>query len=128
MAYILNDKSKPVLSVLTTSDVQNIATDEDITINTNSGDVEAKTIYFKKENTDDAVMEIVTKDSDSIEVNSQIKRSDDLTYYVQSITPPQVKFGTGTPLLSQTTTVSFPTVENKAFAPEKIATFLIFKK
>lgn len=128
MAYILNYTSKPVLSVLTTSDVQNIATDEDITIKTNTGNVEAKTIFFKKETPNDAVMEIMTKNADSIQTNSQIKRSDELTYYVQNITPPQVKFGSGTPLLSQSTTVSFPSIENKQFAPEKIATFLIFKK
>lgn len=119
---------KETLSTVASSDILTIATDEDISISTSTGNVEAKTIYFKKQTTSTALMEIVSKNPQSISVNDTIKRSDTVNYYVQNITPPQVKFGTGTPLLSQTTNISFPKAENDNFAPEKIATFLIFKK
>lgn len=127
MAYI-PPKQNPILSTFVTSDILNIATDEDISISTNSGAVEAKTIYFKKQAGNKALMEIVSKNPEAIAVNDSIKRSETVSYYVESIIPPQVKFGTGTPLLSQTTNISFPKAENDNFAPEKIATFLIFKK
>lgn len=129
MTYISTTQRKSSsLSTLTTSDILTIATDENVSISTISGDVEAKTVYFKKESTNDALMEIISKNPETIAVNDEIQRSNTVKYYVQSITPTQVKFGSGTPLLSQTTNISFPKQENDNYAPEKIATFLIFKK
>jgi hypothetical protein len=73
-------------------------------------------------------MEIITRNSDEIKVNDQIVVSDENAYYVEAIDKTPVKFGSGIPLVTQTTNVRFPRPEVRAYTPEKIATFLIFKK
>ena len=128
MAYIADSGTKNPSLSLASSQVENITVDEDVSIKTDSGDVLAKTMYFKREANATALMEVVTKSPDSISVNDQIIRSDLVKYYVQSVTPPQVKFGSGTPLLTEKTSISFPEPTLNNFTPEKIATFLIFKK
>lgn len=128
MAYIADSGTKNPSLTLASSQVENIAIDEDVTINTSTGDVLAKTMYFKRQPDNTAVMEVVTKTPDSIAVNDEIVRSNTVTYYVESVTPPQVKFGSGTPLLTEKTSISFPEPALNNLAPEKIATFLIFKK
>lgn len=128
MAYIADSGTKNPSLTLGSSQVENVAIDEDVSIKTASGDVLAKTMYFKRQPDATAVMEAVTKSPDSIAVNDQIIRSDSFKYYVQSVTPPQVKFGSGTPLLTEKTSISFPEPTLNNFTPEKIATFLIFKK
>jgi hypothetical protein len=93
--------------------------------------ISTKTAYFKfgtSVNTTDTVMEIITKDSDKIEVQDKIPVSDTEGYYVTNIDKTPVKFATGTPLVTQTTNIRFPRPEAKQYTPEKVATFLIFKK
>lgn len=77
---------------------------------------------------DTATMEIITRNADNIKINDQIVVSDSNAYYVEAIDKTPVKFGSGTPLVTQTTNVRFPRPEIRAYTPEKIATFLIFKK
>lgn len=95
------------------------------------GRVSIKTAYFKINTgaaADTATMEVITKDPEEIKINDQIVVSEENAYYVQSINKTPIKFGTGTPLVTQTTNIRFPKPEAKNYAPEKIATFLIFKK
>lgn len=93
--------------------------------------ISIKTANFKINtgaSADTATMEIITKNPDEIKQNDQIVVSDQNAYYVQSIDKTPVKFGTGVPLVTQVTNVRFPRPEAKTYTPEKIATFLIFKK
>lgn len=93
--------------------------------------VSIKTANFKINTgalADTATMEIITKDPNEIKINDQIVVSDQNAYYVEAIDKTPVKFGTGTPLVTQTTNVRFPSPEAKTYTPEKIATFLIFKR
>lgn len=91
----------------------------------------AKVAYFKfgtSSSTTDTVMEIITKDPNEIEVSDKIPVSTSNSYYVNEIDKTPVKFASGTPLVTQTTNIRFPTPEARAYTPEKVATFLIFKK
>lgn len=93
--------------------------------------ISTKTAYFKfgtSANTTDTVMEVITKDSDKIEVQDKIVVSDTNSYYVTQIDKTPVKFASGSPLVTQTTNVRFPRPEARSYTPEKVATFLIFKK
>lgn len=95
------------------------------------GKVSVKTAYFKINTgaaADTATMEVITKDPEDIKINDQIIVSDQNAYYVQAINKTPVKFGTGVPLVTQTTNIRFPKPEAKNYTPEKVATFLIFKK
>jgi hypothetical protein len=95
------------------------------------GKVSVKTAYFKINTgaaADTATMEVITKDPNDIAINDQIIISDQNAYYVEAIDKTPVKFGTGTPLVTQTTNIRFPKPEAKNYTPEKVATFLIFKK
>jgi hypothetical protein len=93
--------------------------------------ISTKTAYFKfgtSTATTDTVMEVITKEPEQIEVNDKIVMSGDDSYYVTQIDKTPVKFATGVPLVTQTTNVRFPRPEAKQYTPEKVATFLIFKR
>jgi hypothetical protein len=119
--------AKPIDPSLTTDPNLNIQKDSNLSIST----ISAKTLYFKLGagvSADKGLLEITTKDPGGITLNDEIKVSDTSTYYVQNVFKTPVKFGTGTPLLNQNTSVKFPKPEAKQYTPEKVATFLIFKK
>lgn len=107
----------------------NVSKDQNITIQNKN--ISAKTAYFKfgtSVTTTDSIMEVITKDSEEIAVSDKIPVSDENSYYVTQIDKPPVKFASGIPLISQTTNVRFPKPEAKQYTPEKVATFLIFKR
>jgi hypothetical protein len=106
-----------------------VSKDENFTISNKN--ISIKTAYYKfgtNATTDDTVMEIITKDSKDIAVNDQIAMNEGNSYVVKQIDKTPVKFASGTPLVSKSMNIRFPRPEAKAYAPEKIATFLIFKK
>lgn len=106
-----------------------VSKNENLTIQNKN--ISTKTAYFKfgtSTSTADTIMEVITKEPDQIEVTDQIVMSDTEAYYVTNIDKTSVKFASGTPLVTQTTNIRFPAPEAKQYAPEKVATFLIFKK
>ena len=108
-----------------------ISVSKDDNLSISNKNISMKTAYYKfgtSVTTDDTLMEIVTKDSKDIAVNDQINMGDGNSYVIKEIDKTPVKFASGTPLVSKTINVRFPRPEAKAYAPEKIATFLIFKK
>lgn len=116
---------------LTTDPDLTISKDQNISVNTGDLSVSAKTAYFKLGvglTGDQSLIEMITKDSNQIGVNSQINVSATNPYYVQTIDKTAIKFGSGVPLISQSTNIRFPSPEAKIYTPEKVATFLIFKK
>lgn len=93
--------------------------------------VSIKTAYFKfgtGVTADNTLMEIITKDTEDIAVNDLISMQDGNLYVIKNIQKTNVEFASGTPLVSKTVNVRFPKQEAKTYAPEKVATFLIFKK
>jgi hypothetical protein len=93
--------------------------------------ISTKTAYFKYgvgASSDKAIMEVITKDSAGLTLNEQIQVSDQTIYVVEAIDKTPVKFASGTPLVSQNVNVKFPRPEVKNITPEKVVTFLIFKK
>lgn len=93
--------------------------------------ISIKTANFKINtgaSADTATMEIITSNPNDIKINDQIVVSDQNAYYVETIDRTPVKFGSGVPLITQTTNIRFPKPEAKLYTPEKIATFLIFKR
>jgi hypothetical protein len=106
-----------------------ISKNENLTIQNKN--ISTKTAYFKfgtSTATTDSIMEVITKEPDQLEVTDQIVMSGDENYYITNIDKTEVKFASGTPLVTQKTNIRFPTPETKQYAPEKVATFLIFKK
>lgn len=107
----------------------NISKNENLIVQNKN--ISTKTVYFKfgtSSATTDTLMEVVGKDTQKIEVKDKIPVSDENSYYVTQVDKSPVKFATGTPLITQTTNIKFPKPEAKTYTPEKIATFLIFKK
>jgi hypothetical protein len=105
--------------------------DKNENLNIQNKNISTKTAYFKfgtSTATTDTVMEVITKEPEQIEVNDKIVMSGDDSYYVTQIDKTPVKFATGVPLVTQTTSVRFPRPEAKEYTPEKVATFLIFKR
>jgi hypothetical protein len=93
--------------------------------------ISTKTAYFKYglgASADQALMEVITKDSAGLTLNEEIPVSDETAYYIQAVDKTPVKFASGVPLVSQNTNVKFPRPEVKNITPEKVVTFLIFKK
>jgi len=120
--------AQPIDPSLTTSPDFNIAKNQNLTL---SGNISAKTAYFKLgygASGNQSLAEIITKDSKEITTSTEVLLADGNKYYVQSVDKTPVKFSTGTPLITQKTNVRFPSFENILYTPEKIATFLIFKK
>lgn len=106
-----------------------VSVDDNLTVTGKT--VSVKTAYFKfgsGVDTNDTVMEIITKDTKDIQVNDQIPLKDGNSYVITEIDRTNVEFASGTPLVTRTTNVRFPRPEAKTYAPEKVATFLIFKK
>lgn len=106
-----------------------VSQDENFTVS--GKNISVKTAYFKYGTsvaTNDTVMEVITQDSKDIAVNDQIAVADGNSYVVQSTDKTPVQFASGIPLVTQTTNIRFPKPEYKSIAPEKVATFLIFKK
>jgi len=123
--------ASPLLTLSTTDPKLNVSKDQNFTVNTGTVSVAAKTAYSKLgvgASGDQALVEVITKDSKDIGVNSKISLSEDNPYYVQEVNKTSIKFASGSPLVSQSTNIKFPRPEAKQYAPEKIATFLIFKK
>jgi hypothetical protein len=107
----------------------NVSKDQNLTIPNKN--ISTKTAYFKfgtSTATTDSIMEIITKDSEEIAVTDKIPVSEENSYYVTQIDKTPVKFASGTPLVTQSTSVRFPKPEAKQYTPEKVATFLIFKR
>lgn len=122
MAAPINPSSDPELSV---------PGNKNFTTSNTSTSVAIKTASFKINtgaSADTATMEIITRNPGDIKINDQIVVSEQNAYYVEQIDKTPVKFGTGTPLVTQRTNVKFPRPEVRAYTPEKVATFLIFKK
>jgi hypothetical protein len=121
----------PISPSLTTDPNLTITKDQNVSLNKGNISVSAKTAYFKLgvgASRDQSLIEMITKDSKQIGVNSEINVSTSNPYYVQTIDKTAIKFGSGTPLISQSTNIRFPSPEAKTYTPEKVATFLIFKK
>lgn len=100
-------------------------------LNIQNKNITTKTAYFKlgtTTSTTNTVMEVITKDAKDIQVSDKIQITEDDSYYISQIDKSPVKFASGSPLISQTTSVRFPKPEAQSYAPEKVATFLIFKK
>ena len=94
-------------------------------------DITTKTAYFKYgvgACGNQAIMEVITKNPAGLTLNEKIPVSDQTEYIVQNIDKTPVKFASGIPLVSQNTSVRFPRPEAKQYTPEKVTTFLIFKK
>ena len=107
----------------------NLSKDQNITIQNKN--ISVKTAYFKfgtSTATTDTIIEIITKDSEKIMPADKIEVSNDNSYYVTQLDKTPVKFASGTPLVTQSTNVTFPKPEAKQYTPEKVATFLIFKR
>lgn len=108
-----------------------ISVTQDENLSISGKNISVKTAYFKfgtNVSTNDTVMEVITQDSKDIAVNDQIGVGDGNSYVVQSTDKTPVQFASGTPLVTQTTNIRFPKPEYKNITPEKVATFLIFKK
>ncbi len=93
--------------------------------------ISTKTAHFKfgtSVSTSDTVLEVITPDSKEITTGDQINMGDGNSYVIETIKSTPVKYASGVPILNQKTNVVFPTQEAKQYTPEKIATFLIFKK
>ena len=93
--------------------------------------ISSKTAYFKfgtSVNTADTILEVITPNSKELLAGDRIDMGDGNSYVVETIKETPVKFASGIPLLTQKTDISFPKPETKEYTPEKIATFLIFKK
>lgn len=105
--------------------------DKNENLSVQNKNISTKTAYFKfgtSTSTTDTVMEVITKDSENIQVSDKIVIDNDDSYYVSQVDKTPVKFASGTPLVTQITNVRFPKPEAKEYAPEKVATFLIFKR
>jgi hypothetical protein len=105
--------------------------DKNSNLSTSESRISTKTAYFKYgvgASADQALMEVITKDSAGLTLNDEIPVSDETAYFIQAIDKTPVKFATGVPLVSQNTNIKFPRPEVKNITPEKVVTFLIFKK
>lgn len=120
MAAPINPSLDPTLNIQKNSNF----------IFSNSG-LSIKTANFKINSgasADTATMEIITKNPEEIQINDEIVVSDQNAYFVQSVEKSPIKFGSGIPLVTETTNIKFPKKEARSYSPEKVATFLIFKR
>lgn len=118
----------PIDPSLTKSPDFNVAKNQNLTM---SGNVSVKTAFFRLgigANADQSLAEVITKDSQKITTSSEVFLADGNKYYVQTVDQTPVKFASGAPLVTQRTNVRFPSQDLVLYTPEKIATFLIFKK
>jgi hypothetical protein len=72
-------------------------------------------------------MEVVTKDYDNFEIGDTLKAGDNFNYVIDTITKPDVAYASGTPLLTQTTSINFPLPSETDYKPKKAVTFTILK-
>lgn len=75
-----------------------------------------------------SLLEATTKSPEKLQLNSELILGDGNKYYIQELNTTQVKFSSGVPLITEKTNIKFPSPEISNITPEKIATFLIFKK
>jgi hypothetical protein len=118
----------PVQPTIAPTEVS-VSTNDNLTIS--GKNVSLKTAYFKfgdSVTSDNTILEAITKDTDKIEVNDKIIMQDGNSYIIKEIEKTNVQFASGTALVSKAVSVRFPRPEAKTYAPEKVATFLIFKK
>jgi hypothetical protein len=91
-----------------------------------------KPVYFKlgtgAAGSTQSIAEVITKNPEKLQLNNELLLDDGNFYFVQQLDRTPVKFASGSPLVTQKTSINFPSPDIEGFIPEKVATFLIFKK
>jgi len=91
-----------------------------------------KPVYFRLgtgvSGSTQSIAEVITKTPEKLQLNNELILGDGNVYYVQALDKTPIKFASGSPLVAQKTSVNFPSPDTEGFIPEKVATFLIFKK